>query len=72
MSKFDYKKEVMDSLKDGAIITSVTFAVCFGLKYLLKITSNSKARWNGCVKIIWWNRNRRSSEGLCSLQEMDR
>ena len=24
MSKFDYKKEFMDSLKDGAIITGVT------------------------------------------------
>ena len=36
MSKFDYKKEVMDSLKDGAIITGVTLGVFFGLKYLLK------------------------------------
>ena len=27
MSKFDYKKEFMDSLKDGAIITGVTLGV---------------------------------------------
>ena len=36
MSKFDYKKEVMDSFKDGAIITSVTLGVFFGMKFLLK------------------------------------
>ena len=36
MSKFDYKKEFMDSLKDGAIITGVTLGVFFGLKSLLK------------------------------------
>ena len=36
MSKFEYKKEIMDSLKDGAIITGVTLGVFFGLKYLLK------------------------------------
>ena len=36
MSKFDYKKEVMDSLKDGAIITAITLGVFSSLKYLLK------------------------------------
>ena len=46
MSKFDYKKEFMDSLKDGAIITGVTLGVFFGLKSLLK-TQPPSAKLDG-------------------------
>ena len=73
MSKFDYKKEFMDSLKDGAIITGVTLGVFFGLKSLLK-TQPPSAKLDGmdALKLfggiaVWC-----TSEGLCSLQKMDR
>ena len=38
MSKFDYKKEITDSLKDGAIISAVTIGTFFLLKYAFKTT----------------------------------
>ena len=41
MSKLDYKKEIMDSLKEGAIITSVTIGGYMILKYLFKMSPPS-------------------------------
>ena len=37
-TKFDYKKEIMDSLKEGAIITGVTIGFFTFLKYLFKVS----------------------------------
>ena len=34
MSKFDYKKEITDSLKDGGIIAAVVLALFFATKQL--------------------------------------
>ena len=41
MSKFDYKKEIMDSLKEGAIITGVVVGGFMVLKYLFKVSPPS-------------------------------
>ena len=39
--KPDYKKEIMDSLKEGAIITGVTIGGYMTLKYLFKVSPPS-------------------------------
>ena len=41
MSKPDYKKEIIDSLKEGAIVTRVPIIGFMILKYLLKISPPS-------------------------------
>ena len=41
MSKIDYKKEIMDSLKEGSIVTRVTFSLYVILKYLFKASPPS-------------------------------
>ena len=38
MSKPDYKKEIMDSLKEGAIVAGATIGEYIILKYLFKIS----------------------------------
>ena len=41
MSKPDYKKEIMDSLKEGSIVTGVTIGLYVSLKYLFKVSPPS-------------------------------
>ena len=41
MSKTDYKKEIMDSLKEVAIVTGVTIDGYMILKYLFKVSPPS-------------------------------
>ena len=41
MSKPDYKKEIMDSLKEGLIVTGVTIGLYVSLKYLFKASPPS-------------------------------
>ena len=38
VKKFDYQKEIMDSLKDGSIITISTIALFYLLKNTLKVS----------------------------------
>ena len=52
MSKPDYKKEIMDSLKEGAIVTGVTIGGYMTLKYLFKVSPPSaKLDINDVVKL---------------------
>ena len=41
MSKTNYQKEIMDSLKEGAIVTTVTIGSFMSLKYLFKVSPPS-------------------------------
>ena len=41
MSKTDYRKEIMDSLKEGAIVTGVMISGYMTLKYLFKVSPPS-------------------------------
>ena len=41
VSKPDYKKEIMDSFKEGAIVTGVTIGGYMTLKYLFKVSPPS-------------------------------
>ena len=41
MSKPDYKKEIMDSLKERSIVTGVTIGLYVSLKYFFKVSPPS-------------------------------
>ena len=55
MSKPDYKKEIMDSLKEGAIVTGVTIGLYMILKYLFKCPPSAKLDINDAGKLGPWN-----------------
>ena len=52
MSSKDYKKEIMNSLKEGAIVTGVTIDRYMTLKHLFKVSpSSAKLDINDVVKL---------------------
>ena len=52
MSKLDYKKDIMDSLKEGTIVTRVTITGYTTLNYFFKIfTPGAKPDINNVVKL---------------------
>ena len=42
VSKLDYKNEIMDSVKEGAVVTGVTINGCMILKYPFKVSLPSR------------------------------
>ena len=66
MSRFDWKKNAEDSIKDGLIIT----ATMTGIFYIRK-TTKDVPRFYGYHETCWWNSGWCPCQRLCSLQKMD-